>query len=499
MVARKRRSMAPPSTSPRSARELPSRLPVTKRPYEHQLKAFRISMLHDASALLMEQGTGKTLVAIANASQRYLDGEIKNLLVVCPLSVMYEWERQFEDSEAQTVVTVLTGSVATKLRLLGTSMFADNRAKTNYLDVVVINYDSVWRLEEYFRKHPPDMIICDESQRIKNPSTKVSRCLARMGKKTKYRMILTGTPVTQSPLDFFSQYKFLDRTIFGTAFTPFRNKYAIMGGYGGYQVMGYRDLEDLARKAHSIAYRVRKVDALDLPECIDEYVYADLESSARRAYEEMRKDALTSIDSGTVTAAIVLTKMLRMSQITGGFVRTDENNSVPVQISKAKLAALQDTLEDTLSVTDKKVVIFARFIPEIHAIVNMLQQQQIPTAMLIGSTPAKHRGQLIKSFQEEEDPRVLVVQVQTGGLGITLTRADTMIFYSLDYSYANYEQAKARVHRIGQERKVTYIHILAHDTIDEQVLKRLHRKQDLASLVVDELRKVVLGVGVVGD
>lgn len=459
-------------------------IPLLKtRLFEHQKKAVKIGTILDSSALLMEQGTGKTLAAIAIATHRYMKGQVQKLLIIAPKSVLPEWARQFKEHtdlpyEAHPLDSIKRDK---KINLI------HNWEIRKGLKVLVVNYESVWRLEEDLIKWNPDMIICDESQKIKNARAKQSRSIIKLGKKVKYRLILTGTPVTQNPMDLFSQYQFLDPTIFGNSFTKFRDRYAIMGGFNGYQYMGPKNTEELANKAHSIAYRVTKDEALDLPPEIHQNLYAELEPEAAKRYKELAEDSILKLEGETVSAPIVLTQLMRLQQITGGFIKTEEGSVI--QVSKAKLDILKETIEELVINNGKKVVIFSRFIPEIEAISKILSDMNIRHHTITGAT--KDRGKLINDFQNNPETKAFVINPKAGGTGITLTAADTAIFYSKDYSLETYLQAMARIHRIGQKNKVTYIHIIARGTVDESVTERLNNKQDLADLVVDDLKTII--------
>ena len=306
----------------------------------------------------------------------------------------------------------------------------------------------------------------------------------KLGKVAKYKLILTGTPIQKAPLDFFSQYKFLDPSIFGGSYYAFRNRYAVMGGYGGHEVVSYQHLDELTKKAHSIAYRVTKKEALDLPPQLPpEYRYCTLEPKARKIYDDIRKNSYAELKSGEITATNVLTRLLRLQQATGGFIDTDDGDLK--QISEAKLTVLRETTEDLIT-AGKKVVIFARFRPEIAAIQKMLEDMKTRYSWIAGDVPIKDRGEKVKEFQEDAGCMAFVAQIQTAGLGITLHAADTAVFYSVDFNYANYEQARARIHRIGQTHPCTYIHILAENTIDRHVLDVLEKKENMARKLVDD-------------
>lgn len=453
-------------------------VPLKVKPFDHQKRAFALATTLDHAALLMEQGTGKTLVAIADAGKRYLDGQVKKVLVICPKSVVPVWEAEFNKHANFPVKTFpLNQRKMSHKKDTILSAVPNNGS----LIVVIVNYASAWRLVPELQHWAPDMVICDESQNLKNGQAQQSKGCTAIGSKAKHRLILTGTPVSQGPMDFFSQYKFLDDRIFGKSFPKYRDQFAIMGGYCNHEIVGLKNLETLTAKAHSIAFRVTKAEALDLPETLDQNLYCYLEESST-AYQEMEKKMVTTLKEGEVSAPIVLTQLLRLQQITGGFLPMEEGN--PVQVGSEKLKVFKEFLEDFPK--EKKLVVVARFIPELHALKQICDQLGRTASVFYGAT--ENRGEIVRKFQEEKDPNVLLIQIQTGGVGITLHRADTMMFYSMDFSYNNYEQVKARVHRIGQANKVTYIHLLAKDTVDETILTAIQNKRDVAELVVDKMR-----------
>lgn len=431
-------------------------------------------------AILAEMGTGKTLISIGIAGYLYLQKEINKLLIVAPLSITKVWEEEFQKfADFDYQLEVLEGPTKEKSETLR-NLFGTK------LQVAVVNYESCWRMEKEIALWKPDMIICDESSKIKNPQAKQSKALHRLGKISKHNIILTGTPVTNNPLDFFSQYKFLDESIFGGSYYSFRARYAIMGGYGNYQVVGYKNLPELTEKAHSIAFRITKKEALDLPEQVDVTRYVELEPMARAIYNQVERDSYAELSQGEVVVRNVLTKLLRLSQITGGYIK-DEFSEIEEHVSSAKLNALEEIIEECLD-ADKKVVVFARFISEIDAITKMLKHYGIKYSLIRGDV--KDRASEVEKFQNDKDVKVFVGQLQTTGMGLTLTASDTAVFYSLSYNFADYEQAKARIHRIGQKNNCTYIHLIAKKTIDEKVMEALSKKKNIADLVVDNWKSL---------
>lgn len=425
-------------------------------------------------------GCGKTITTIAVVGRAFLNGKIKRVLIIAPKSIVMVWQQEFEKfADFPFTLIVLGGSSEKKKQFL-------KSIKGDGLQVVVINYDSVQLIEEDLARWKPDFIVADESTRIKNPNAKTSKAVHRISKGCRYRMILTGSPITQNPLDLYSQYKMLDEGIFGKSFYAFKNYYAVLGSYN--QPIGYKNMPELISKAHSIAYRVTKADALDLPDTIDETRPVVLEEKAQRLYRQFVKDSYMELSKGEVIATNVLTRILRLQQVTGGFIRPDEEADRYEQISKAKLEALEDILDEAVE-AEQKVVVMARFIPEIMEIQKLLEEKGIGYALIHGGV--KDRAEEVRRFQEDTGCMVFVGQIQTTSMGITLTAASTMVFYSLSYNYADYIQAKARIHRIGQKNKCVYIHLIAQNTIDSEVMKALEQKQDIATAIVDNWRNII--------
>ena len=464
--------------------------PLKVSPYEHQLKGYNLACrsmgiignngVAPGFALLMEMGTGKTITSIAIVGKAYLTGKIKRLLILAPKSIVAVWEDEFSKfADFPYSLSVLTGTSAKKTDQLKTIPHKG-------LEVAVVNYDSVPLIEKELSAWYPDFLICDESSRIKNPTAKMSKATYRIAKVCKYRLILTGTPIQNNPLDFFSQYKVLDDSIFGKSFYAFKNEYAVLGTYN--QPIGWRKLPELVKKAHSIAFRVTKAEALDLPDTIDEIRPVALEDKAQKLYKAFVKESYMELSKGEVTATNILTRLLRLQQITGGFIRPDEESERYEQISSAKINALEDIIDTAIS-ENKKLVVIARFIPEIREICRMLDKKKIKYGHICGEV--KDRAAEVDAFQNNPDCMVFVGQLQTVSMGLTLTAASTMVFYSLSYNFADYSQARARIHRIGQKNNCLYIHLVVKNTVDETVLKALEQKENIATKIVDDWRSIL--------
>lgn len=474
--------------------------PVKANLYKHQIRganmALRAFGALDAKTPgggfgeLFEMGCGKTLTTIAVAGALYNLGKIDRVLVVAPTSVCSVWPHDLNQFAAfPWEARVLLGDKKHRLKALNELVNWPFKA----LRIAVINYESTHRdgIFEALAAYKPDLIVCDESQRIKNPSAAQSKALHKLGDAAPFRMILSGTPVQNNAVDLYSQYRFLDPAVYGANFYAFKNRYCIMGGYGQHQIVGYRNMDELVEKEHSVAYRVTKEECLDLPQQTFINRYVQFTDAEQAIYEQLRKSSFLELETGeNVTATTILTMYLRLMQLTGGFLTADESTR-PKQVNTAKLDALADIVDDYVVDAGKKLVIFARFRAEIAAIENLLRLRKIQYGSIYGDVPMEERGKIVEDFQTNPDTKVFVAQIQTAGLGITLHAASTAVFYSYDYNYANYAQALARIHRIGQRLPVTYIHLVVDGSIDEKILAALENKEDMAKTVVDSWREVL--------
>lgn len=463
---------------------------IKAKPYQHQIEAFDFACrqfgiysgypISRGVAFLMEMGTGKSLTAIAVTGALSESGKARKVLIVAPLSILGVWEEEFAKfADFEYHIEVLKGSGAKKAETL-------KALNGEILQVAVVNYESSWRLEKQITDWRPDLIITDEAHKIKTHNISASKAMHKLGMLAKYRLLLTGTPVTNKALDIFSQYKFLNPQIYGQSFYAFRTRYFDMTGYGNHTPVLKKAMEpELTAKMHSIAIRATKAECLDLPETTDIIRRIELEPHAIKVYQNLVKESYAELSDGEVSVTNVLTKLLRLSQLTGGFIGNDEDSATE-HISSAKLEALEEIIDSAME-EGKKVVVIARFVPELKAICRLLEKKRIGYSLIMGGV--NNRDQQVTQFQHDPNVSVFVGQIATAGLGITLTAASTMVFYSLDYSMSNFEQAKARIHRAGQRMPCTYIYLIAKDTVDAKVLKALKNKANLAKTLVDDYRK----------
>lgn len=440
--------------------------------------------------LLFEMGCGKTLTAIAIAGAGYQMGKIERLLIVAPTSVVAVWPKELQEyAKFKYTCKTLLGEKKQRLKQIDDLIKFPFKA----LKVAVINYESTWRPEilEKLKEFDADMVIADESQRIKTYDAAQSKAMHELGDQARYKLILSGTPVQTAAIDIWSQYRFLDKSVFGDNFFKFRGRYAIMGGYGNKKIVGYKDLEGLIKKEHNIAFRVTKDEALDLPEQTFETRKIQFSQKEKNLYERIKKDSYAELDGGGhITATTVLTRLLRLQQLAGGFLVQDDAQK-PQLVSRAKLDALADIIEDYVIGSGKKLVIFARFIAEVKAIMELAGKvlpKELKQVAIYGDIKKEDRGGIVKQFQEDPNTVLFIGQIDTAGTGITLTAADTCVYYSKNFNYATYSQSLSRIHRIGQRNCCTYIDLEIEGTIDELISKALSRKEDMAKTVVDNWR-----------
>lgn len=470
--------------------------PVKVKLYDHQRRGWMHAM--DALVfggggfgLLYEMGCGKTLTAIAVMGSLFNEKLLRRALIIAPASVCSVWPRELERyADFPFECVHLTGNAPRRRAMLRSLAEADDSA----LRVAVINYEGTWRIpdrvrgDDAIRDFNPGLVICDESHRIKQSSARQSKYIHTLGDHADYRMILTGTPIQNNPLDFFSQYRFLDKSVFGTSFLRFRSRYAIMGGYAvngrAVQVIGYRNLSELSEKAYACADRVTKAECLDLPPQTFETRYVELTETGRSLYAQLRQQSVAWLGEHPATAQNVLSRLLLLQRLTGGFIRPDDAESSQL-VDSSKLDALNDILVD-LNESGEKCVVFVRFLDELFAISEQLEKNGIGFVRIYGDVPQQERGELVERFQSDPDTRVFLAQIDTAGLGITLTAARVAVFYSPTWNYASYQQALARTHRIGvQHDECHYIHLICPGTVDEDVMSALEDKKSLADYVVD--------------
>lgn len=452
-------------------------IPGTKfhlEPYKHQKVGLALCQRRKNFGLFMEMGTGKTKVILDLLGNYYKDGQVKRpSLIVAPVAVINNWKREAALNQPHLRVVVAQGTQGKKL-------LAMDQVKQGLADVVVINYESLWRLAEDFSIEWFAMVL-DESTRIKHRATQQAKAIIKLGRAASRKYIMTGTPAPNSPLELYNQIRFLDESVFGSSWYAFRDRYAIMGGYGGYQVLGWKNLPELTQKLASISYRVLKKDCLDLPEKVYKEYRMPMEKDQAKFYKELADDLITTIAGTDIVATVVLAKLTKLRQIASGFVYRDDGATINLD-KNPKLDQLETLLQEIAP--RHKVVIWTSFREELTLVSAICSKLGLKWVKLDGTVNAKERDNVVQTFQTDETVRVFIGQQHAGGIGITLTAADYCIFFSNDYSHEIRVQAEDRLHRIGQRNQVTYVDLIMKGTLDSTIRRMLTNKEQLAASIV---------------
>jgi len=464
------------------------------KPYAHQLKALEMSWDRPYFAYFMEMGTGKSKVLIDNISMLYDNGKINGVLIVAPKGVVKNW---YEGE----IPTHLVDHIDYKCVLWQSLINAKQQKKLDTLfeagedlHILVMNVESlstkkgVAFAEKFLNSHRA-MVAIDESTTIKNPEAKRTKNIVTLGKLATYRRILTGSPVTKSPLDLYKQCEFLEDELLGfNSYYAFRTRYAVMrtanfSGRSVQIVVGYRNLDELSEKLKAFSYRVLKDECLDLPKKTFMKREVLLTPEQTKAYLQMQKLAHAQMNGKLMSTATVLTQLMRLQQITCGHFTADDGTIQ--EMPNNRIGELLDLLYEI----EGKVVIWAQFQRDVNNIMAALHNEFGEGCYVdyYGLTPQEERQENIKKFQDPDSGvRFFVGTTQTGGYGITLTAASNMIYYSNGYDLEKRQQSEARIDRIGQKKPMTYIDIVCENTVDTRIVKALRKKVDIATQIMGE-------------
>jgi len=467
------------------------------KPYKHQLTALEKSVDEKEYGYFMEMGTGKSKVLVDNMAMLYDKGKINGALIIAPKGVYNNWY-------SQEIPTHLASHIKPKMVMwtASASKAKEKEYQTLFetgfdLHVLIMNVEAFSTKKgtefafKFLRSHKTLMVV-DESTTIKTPTSKRTKSILTLGKHAAYRRILTGSPVTKSPLDLYSQCAFLDEELLGhVSYYAFRNRYAHMveRNFGGrrVQIVGsYKRLDELEEILKEFSYRVLKEDCLDLPEKIYIKRNVELTDEQTKAYATMKSAALASLNGKLATAPHVLTQMMRLHQITCGHLKNDDGTTTELKNNRL------DELLDLLDETEGKAIIWANYIHDIEHITKAIKKKYGDDSIVqyYGAIDTKQRQEGIKKFQDPNSPaRFFIGNPQTGGYGITLTAANTVVYYSNGYDLEKRLQSEDRAHRIGQKKSVTYVDFIAEKTVDEKIVKALRKKINIASEILGDTLK----------
>ena len=463
------------------------------QPYEHQRIALERSYDKINYAYFMEMGCGKSKVLIDNMAWLYENKKIDTAIVVAPKGVYRNWQTSeipahlHDDIEREVYVWNPNPNKTQKEHLVSG---IKERGKLRILLVNVEGFATT-KLKAFVEKFVRDstfLLAVDESTTIKNPKAKRTKALVALGKAASYRRILTGSPVTKSPMDLYAQCGFMDKALLGfESFYSFQGRYAItrtqrMGGHSFQQIVGYRNLDELSTKLEKFSYRVTKDEALDLPDKIYTVRHVSLTDDQIKHYMSLKNAAIALLDDGDlVSAPAVMTQLLRLQQVLCGHLMTDDGDLV--EFKTRRIDALLETIEEMSG----GVIIWSRFRYDIRNIEAALKKAygEDSTVNYYGDTSDSDRELAIKRFQDR-DARFFVGNPQTAGKGLTLNAASNVIYYANDFNLESRVQSEDRCHRIGQKNTVTYVDFVSKGTVDEHIVKTLRAKIDLSAKTLGE-------------
>ena len=463
------------------------------QPYKHQMTALEKSWNHETYAYFMEMGTGKTKVLIDNMSMLYDKGKINGALIVAPKGVVGTWYNNELPSHLpnhiENVTILWQSNITKKQKEKLESLFEIEES----LHILVMNVEAFSTEKgkafatKFMNCHETLMAI-DESTTIKTPTAKRTKNILNLSKQAKYRRIMTGSPVTKNPLDLYSQCEFLSPWLLDfTSYYAFRNRYAEMKtlhmhGRQIQVVNGFKNLPELSDKLKPFSYRVLKEDCLDLPDKIFIKRHITLSPDQKKLYEQMKKEAIAILEGKKSTTVNTLTQLMRLQQITCGHFTADDGTTK--SIANNRITELMDVLEET----EGKAIIWAHYQYDITNIIEAVSKKYGKESIVdyYGLTSQEKRQPNIKRFQDDPRCRFLVGTPSTGGYGITLTAANTVIYYSNGYDLEKRLQSEDRAHRIGQKKSVTYVDLICEETVDEKIVKALRKKINIASEVLGE-------------
>lgn len=441
--------------------------------------------------LFHEMGTGKTYTTINLAAARYLKKQIGFLIVICPTPIKNVWEVELKEHHP--------GEYSYWIYESGNSPYGWIDKEEDNLKVIVVSVESMSlkdgssrRVIDYIQRRYKTMVVVDESSRIKTYKAKRTKHIIEVGGDAEYRMILTGTPVTQGLIDLYSQFRFLNVNIINCKnFSVFRNRYCVTGGFKGKQILGYQFEENLYKRIAPYVDYVTKEECLDLPDKITPPSIVVLPTdNQKRVIKELTKEFAMKDQGKEIEVTTILERMTRYQQVIGGsfpFEEDGQYSTQPIGGANPKLDAMLEYIEELPN--DKKVIIWARFVPEIRYIIAALCAIYGPDSVVdfYGATEQDNRARNSIAFQENPAVRFIVSNQTVGGYGQTWTAATYVIYYSNSFSYEDRYQSEDRCHRKGQNHHVTYQDIEMAIPHDRMILRAIRRKRDLAQDVEEAL------------
>lgn len=495
--------------------------------YPHQKEGIRRALKEPFFALFMEQGTGKTAVAIRTLVKRFKRQGIHRVAIFAPNTLIYNWSVEIREwawiPRSQVKLLRLTGKKKDWLEQIDRFRRYDPELctkkelslkgkKGDYLKshkpplmIMLINYEKARLIEPQLRKMRIQSLVADESQRIKSRNAQVSKAIYRVTRKCDTRMLLSGTPVGKGYEDLFMQYKIMDPDIFGENYKEFESRYIIKGGYMGKEIAGYQNLDELKEIVAETSYRVEIDDCIDLPGMDFKYLTCELTGRALRAYTELYEDLYTQIPLeasrsrlkailrknhidylpwesylsllvkaedyiNVASCDLTITQLIRLHQLTGGFLRLDSGELVRLGDDKLKLAI------EYLRNRSRPTVVFCNFVGEIRLLEEELKKA-LPRRRVVNYRDSKNKERVQEDFKRGKVD-IIILQIHSGSTGLNFQRADAVMFYSTNHSGDDYSQAIARIKRPGQENRMEVVSLLCENTVDEDIAEGLRVKME---------------------
>jgi SNF2 family DNA or RNA helicase len=470
------------------------------KPYDHQQRVYDESKDREYYAGFWEMGLGKSKLVLDTSGHLFSEGKIDALLIVAPKGVYQTWYYD-QIPEHLGLEDYFYGIYRSAPRKADKMEMAKMLLpeKDGDLMICIMNTESfshksgVQYAEKFLRQHRTLMVI-DESTAIKTPSATRTKTLVKLGQLAHYRRILTGTPITQSPLDMFAQCQFLKKGVLGfTSWTAFKSYFAIqqvmrMGTRSFTQITGFQNLDELEELIRPFSSRIKKTDCLDLPEKIYSTRYVEMTPPQKKAYEELKEMAVLEFENNLVTSTSALTTVLKLQQIVCGHCKDDDHEAF--DIPSNRINVLKEIVDEQPG--DAKIIIFANFQRDIQLVTEELNKQygRGSAVEYYGKTNNEDRAENIRRFRTDPACRFFVSS-SAGSKGITLIESNLTVYYSNSYNLETRLQSEDRNHRIGQKSVVNYIDLITPDTIDIRIVAALKRKESLANTVMDALRDEV--------
>ena len=467
--------------------------PYKTKPYEHQRQALAESADRTTYALFMEMGTGKTKTTIDNIGYLFFKKRIDAALIVAPKSVYTVWRNEIDTHLPTEIDRSIFAWKVDKPKQYKKFLTEKNKLKFFLINVEALSTKKgLDECNRFLINQPNNIMVIDESTTIKNPKAKRTKNILALRWRARMRRILTGSPVTKSPLDLYTQCAFLDPALLGfKSFYAFRNRYCTFDEVyvaRGEAIMvpdGFTNLDELEQKLKAFSLRLTKDECLDIPEKIYQKREIELSGEQRRVYQRLKIEALAKFENETISVHNQLTEILRLHQVANGYCKSDDGEIL--EFENEKLKALLEILEET----DQKVIIWATYVHNIHEIIGKLSEKYGSESVvsIFGEVSQQDRMTAVDRFQKDPKCRFFVGNPTTGGYGLTLTEAKYVIYFSNNYNLEVRLQSEDRAHRIGQTKNVVYIDIIAKETIDERIVQALKKKIQLSAKTLGDKAK----------